>query len=141
MSSDKCCTACTVLGQGLSCAICWTVGSALLVETVGKLEIGLAAGYVSTPNLILWCLKRIKTDVTLHESEYFEGNLGCTNARWRGLQQSRNLCRVLHGVRIACFGCLPPPVNGTLMKRPTRKPPTPLMTRKRRRVWVKGFLR
>jgi MFS family permease len=44
------CVALLVLGrvlQGMSCAICWTVGSALLVDTVRKNEVGQAAGYVS----------------------------------------------------------------------------------------------
>jgi hypothetical protein len=38
---------CTDVLQGMSCAICWTVGSALLVDTVRKNEVGQAAGYVS----------------------------------------------------------------------------------------------
>jgi predicted MFS family arabinose efflux permease len=34
--------------QGLSCAVVWTVGMALIVDTMGKDQVGAAMGIVST---------------------------------------------------------------------------------------------
>lgn len=57
--------------QGLSAAVVWTVGLALLVDTVGAAEIGQMLGYVSMSVTLATLLAPVLGGVVLHEGGYY----------------------------------------------------------------------